>query len=221
MPALRLTPGAARHQRAQHRQSPDAAGERNLDQQHGGHPAQSAAGDRLFRRGPDGVEAMTGRANMGSPAPFKGVIDTDDDRAVRDEGANQGVQQGACELQPRPAIPVEHAVKGSEAGVVGQAEGAQQVGDGAGTNRQHRSDCERRSRGAGAPREGIQIGPQPSDEGLGKGDRGMCHGAPVVWSDVTSQQPFADGIATPAHDRTSVPKCAKSNDQIVREVGTR
>ena len=86
---------------------------------------------------------MTGWANMGSTAIFKSMVDTNDDRAVWDEGADQGVQQGACELPPRPAVPIEHTVKGGEAGLGRQAEGAQQVGDGAGTNRQHRSDRER------------------------------------------------------------------------------
>ncbi|WP_206781454.1 hypothetical protein, partial [Azospirillum brasilense] len=38
---------------------------------------------------------------------------------------------------------------------------------------------------------------------------------------LTSQQPFADGIATPAYDRTSVPKYAKSNAQNGRDGGTR
>ena len=37
---------------------------------------------------------------------------------------------------------------------------------------------------------------------------------------LTSQQPFADRIATPAHNRTSVPKDAQSR-KIVRDVGTR
>ncbi|QCO07263.1 hypothetical protein D3867_35785 (plasmid) [Azospirillum argentinense] len=99
-PPLRFAPGAARHQGAQHRQAPDAAGERDLDQQHGGHPAQPATGDRLLCRGPDGIVAMAGGTDVGAAAPFEGMIDPDDDRPMRDEGLDQGVQQS--EGQPQP-----------------------------------------------------------------------------------------------------------------------
>lgn len=122
---------------------------------------------------------MTGWMNMGSTAPFQGVIDTDDDRAVLDEGVVQGVQQGACQLQPRPSVAAEHAVKGGEAGLAGQTEGVQQIGDGARNARQHRTDRERRHRGAGTPREVVQVGPEPRDKTLRKGEGGVCNGAPA------------------------------------------
>ena len=106
---------------------------------------------------------MTGWANTGSTAIFKSMVDTNDDRAVWDEGADQGVQQGACELPPRPAVPIERAVEGGEAGLTNQTEGAQEVGNGVGSNRQHRSDRERGHRTlvhkarAGGGREGERV----------------------------------------------------------------
>jgi len=93
------------------------------------------------------------------------------------------MDQDARQHQPRPGVAVEHPVERREAGLVGQAEGAQHGGDGARADRQHGADRERRHGGAGASGEGFQIRPQPRDEAFGKND-GAGHGAPAGALDV-------------------------------------
>lgn len=59
---------------------------------------------------------MPCRPDTRATAALQGVVDADDDRARRDEGSHNHVQQGAGQREPGPGIAVEHAVESGEAG---------------------------------------------------------------------------------------------------------
>src|ERR1700710_1197771 len=78
-----------------------------------------------------------------------------------------------CEARPR--VAVENAMKGREAWMFGQAEGAQAVGDCARAGRHQGTDCEGRGGVATALAEGGEEGCHPSNEALWKMQIGANH----------------------------------------------
>ena len=74
----------------------DAAGPRHLHQQHGRKPAQAAGFDEVPLGRADWVAINAARVDLGSPAPFDGVVEPDHDRGTgRHEGLDQQDQQAA------------------------------------------------------------------------------------------------------------------------------
>jgi hypothetical protein len=119
---------------------------------------------------------MAGGRDAATAATFRGMIDADDDEwPARLKGRDQQPQQGPAEREARPDIAVEHAVKGGEAGMLGQAEGAQAVADRARPDRQQGADCQGRGGVATALAEGSEKGRHSGNEGLRKMQSGADH----------------------------------------------
>jgi hypothetical protein len=89
VPVVLLAPGLGWRQRRQDRQCPDAAGKWHLNQQHRADPAQAAAAHLAIRRGAHWVVEVAGRLDAATTAPFKCVINANDDRPRRHEDRDE------------------------------------------------------------------------------------------------------------------------------------
>jgi hypothetical protein len=107
---------------------------------------------------------MPCRPDAAATAAFQRMVNADYDGAGRHESGHDRPQKCAGEREAGPGVSVEHAVKSSEAGVLGQAQGAQAVGDSARSNRQQRAHGQSRNGRARPPREDCQVGREPGEE---------------------------------------------------------
>jgi len=89
------------------------------------------------------------------------MIDADHDGAGRHKGGDDRAQKRAGEREAGPGVAVEHAVKSSEAGVLGQAQGAQAVGDSARPDRKQGTNRQRCGGRARPPLKDSQVWRQP------------------------------------------------------------
>ncbi|HEY0800129.1 MAG TPA: hypothetical protein VGD54_04750, partial [Steroidobacteraceae bacterium] len=87
--------------------------------------------------GADWITINATGPDLGSPAPFDGVIDTNHHRgAGRHQGRDQHAQQLARHGAPSPRRPVEDAMEGAEVGIVLSTQDAQHRCDGVSTGHQ-------------------------------------------------------------------------------------
>jgi hypothetical protein len=180
-PLVMLAPSLGRRQCGQHRQPSDATCERHLDQQHRADPTQTSIGDFVFGGGADGVVEMAGGRDAATAATLQGMIDADDDEwLARFKGRDQQPQQGPAQRQARPDITVEYAMKGGEAGMLGQAESAQAVADRARPDRQQGANRQGCGGVATALAEGGEEGRHPGNEGLRQMQIGADHDRPYA-----------------------------------------
>src|SRR5688572_5979588 len=96
----------------------------------------SAARDEVAAAGAHRVAVDATGLDLGAPAALDRLVDTDDHRPVRDEGAEQKMQQAFGGSAARPAVPVEHAMEVGEARYRAQPQDAQGRGDGPPSGRQ-------------------------------------------------------------------------------------
>ena len=101
-----------------------------LHQQHGGKPAQAAGFDEVSLGGADRIAINAAGADLGSPAPFDGVVEADYDRGVRrHESFYQQDQQLARHGPGRPRRPIEDTVESAKIGIVFAPQDAQRRRD--------------------------------------------------------------------------------------------
>src|SRR6185369_17399892 len=93
----------------------DAISPRNLYQQHGGKPAQAAGSDEVTFGRADRIAIDAAGADLGSPAPFDGVIKSDHHwGARRHKGVYQQDHQLTRHGPGRPRRSVEDPMEGAE-----------------------------------------------------------------------------------------------------------
>jgi hypothetical protein len=91
---------------------------RHVHQQHGGKPAQTAGFDEVPLGRADGIAINATGPDLGPPAPFDGVIESDHDwGGVRQEGCDQQQEKPAGCGARRPRGAVEDTVEGAEFGI--------------------------------------------------------------------------------------------------------
>jgi hypothetical protein len=114
--------------------SHDAIGPRNLHQQHGGKPEQAAGFDEVTFGRADRIAIDAAGADLGSPAPFDGVIKSDHHwGARRHKGFYQQDQQLTRHDPGRPRRPIEDPMEGAEIGITFAPKDTQRRCDGSST----------------------------------------------------------------------------------------
>src|SRR5664279_1586467 len=137
--------------------------------------------DFLFSSGADGIVEVAGGLDAATAAAFEGMIDADNDVwPARLKHRDQQPQQGPGQRQARPDIAVEHAMKGGEAGILGQAEGTQAVGDRAWPDRQQGANRQGGDGVATALAKGSEKGRHPGNKSVWEMQIGADHNRPPV-----------------------------------------
>lgn len=123
-----VAPGVIALRRTQHRQkwqAPNAAGPRNLDQQHRAQPSQAARLNEVRLRRPNRITIDSFSFDLRSTTSLERIVDSDHQLTVWRKGGDQQAQQDTARRQGRPARPIQDSMVVDETFLLAQSHHAQ------------------------------------------------------------------------------------------------